>query len=93
MFVINPHGHFFVIRADEVEIDPSALIDCDLFDTEQAMMEAVCRTQDLDMDEIEGMAMVIMRSRITGEPVCVEDRGAVETIEGDVAQYVRDYEM
>lgn len=91
MFVINQYGHFFEIKTEGLSIRPEDLKGCTLYETERAMLEAVCEQNDLQMDEVEGGTLVVQFSPLVGCALCFEGRGMHEEIDGDVAKYVSEF--
>ncbi len=91
LFTLNKTQHYFEVNAQEVVVDRNALQDCQLFDNEKALLEAVCAATGCDMDEIEGSVFYItMRN---GEPVMVDDRGFASVIEGTVEDFISNFEV
>lgn len=88
MFVINKNGHYFEIN---VNVDSNAFRGCTFFNTEQAMLEAVCQQQNLEIDEVEGSTLSVVQ-RKDGIYV-VNDRCDMEEVDTTVEAFISEYEL
>lgn len=88
MFVINNNGHFFQID-QKIDADLKAFRGCRFFDTEKAMLEAVCKDNNLQMDEVEGGTFFI--SQQDDDLYLIDDRGFKFEIEEPVEAFINDY--
>ena len=57
-YVLNAQGHYFVVKC---RVDTGKLQGCELFDTYDALMEAVCRRHGLEREEVEALEIVVTR--------------------------------
>lgn len=101
-YVVNGNGYFFEVL-DEVPLDPARLIDCQVLDSLVALYEASSAITGVEVDELEGLEMVIRYRYLgaNGAPyhlTCLGDRGEVEHIEdtveyqrGGLEEYLSDY--
>jgi hypothetical protein len=89
LFLMNAHGHYFEVSVQEVTVDKALLGECMLFDSEPALLEAVCRETGCELDEVAGSTFYI--SLRNGAPTLIDDRGFAHDIEGPVEAFIADY--
>lgn len=86
MFVINKNGHYFEIN---VNVDTNSFHNCTFFDSEQAMLEAVCQQQGLEMEEVEGSTLSVVQR---GNSIyIVNDRCDMEEVDTTVEAFISEY--
>jgi hypothetical protein len=90
MFVINKNGHFFEINSN-VEFKIKDFKGCRFFDDEETMLQAVCKDQNLEMDEVAGGTFFITRSERFDKLQLVDDRGFFFDIEESVEDFINEY--
>lgn len=89
LFPMNAHGHYFEVNVQEVTVDKALLSGCLLFDSEQALLEAVCRETGCELEEVAGGTFYITLRN--GAPTLIDDRGFAHAIEGPVEAFIADY--
>ncbi|PXX95863.1 hypothetical protein [Halomonas sp. LBP4] len=87
-YVMNEHGHFFVV---ELSIDEAKLSGCELYDTYDDLMDAVCRRHSLSREEVEACEYVVKDTK--DGPAIFEDRGFSEPVTGSVEAAISQYIM
>lgn len=87
-YVMNEHGHFFVV---ELSIDEAKLSGCELYDTYDDLMDAVCRRHSLSREEVEACEYVVKDTK--DGPAIFEDRGFSEPVAGSVEAAISQYIM
>ncbi len=55
MFVLNKHGHYFVIQGAPVNESLLKELGCEIFSTIQELYLAASKKNHIDVDEIEGL--------------------------------------
>lgn len=91
LFILNKTQHYFEVNTQLVAVNKTALQDCQLFDNEKALLEAVCAATGCEMDEVAGSVFYItMRD---GGPVMVDDRGFAYGFDVTVEDYISNFEM
>lgn len=91
LFVMNTYGCYFEVNANEITLDKDALRDCQFFDTEELMFEAVCEMSGCTMEEIKGTAFFITVRH--GEIVMIDDRGHQHEFSGATEDFISDFEV
>lgn len=87
LHVMNKHGFIFKIDP-KTKIKAEDLTDCQMFDSEEAAQQAQAEKFGISLDEVT-LPWLIQPSETKGiraQVVC--DRGSVNDIEGDPAEYV-----
>lgn len=91
LFVMNSRGHYFEVNMRDVAVDKGRLRDCQLYESESALMQAVGRQTGCSVNELVGSAFYItMRN---GAPTIIDDRGFAQAIEGPVEDFIADFEL
>lgn len=86
MFVMNQYGHYFEIDTNEIIVSSEQFNECNFFDNEEALLQAVCSKTGCGIDEVEGTTFVVTNKN--GLPVSIDDRGVAEIIDGSVEAFV-----
>lgn len=87
-YVMNQHGHFFVV---EVSIDEASLSGCKLYDTYDALMAAASQLHSLSREEVEACEYVVKDTK--DGPAIFGDRGFSEPVTGSVEAAISQYTM
>lgn len=87
-YVMNQHGHFFVV---EVSILEGSLSGCELYGTYDDLMKAACRRHSLSRDEVEACEYVVKDTQ--DGPAIFGDRGFSEPVTGSVEAAISQYIM
>jgi len=91
LFVMNSRGHYFEVNLRDVAVDKGRLRDCQLYDSEAALMQEVARQTGCSVNEVVGSAFYItMRN---GLPTIIDDRGNAEAIEATIEDFISDFEL
>ncbi len=91
LYLMNKHGHYFKLNLTALEVDKDRLHGCTFYESEAALLEAVCRLTGCDLDEVSGStSYVALRN---GEPTIFDARGIGEAIEGPVEDCIVEYEV
>jgi hypothetical protein len=90
MFIINKNGHYFEIN-ENINVDTNTFHNCTFFETEEAMLEAVCKQQNLEIDEVEGSTLSVVQ-REDGTYV-MNDRCDMEEVDTTVEAFISEYEL
>lgn len=91
LFVMNVNSHYFEINIQEVAVNKEQMRECRFFDTEEALLEAVCSATGCDLEEVEGSTFYItMRN---GSLTMIDDRGFAHPIDDPVEDYLADFAL
>lgn len=86
MFVMNKCGHYFEIDTNEITVSRERFDECQFFDNEEALLQAVCSKTGCSLDEVEGSTFYITKK--DGVPVVIDDRCITAGINEPVGTFV-----
>lgn len=99
-YIINPMGYFFeVVEGIPLSLEDLQQAGCEVCPNKAIMYESLMNTAGYDLDEIEGMELVIKLDH-QGRLICVEARGPIEYItdsndyqRGGMTEFITEWEL
>ncbi|MDP4032810.1 MAG: hypothetical protein Q8P60_08175 [Pseudorhodobacter sp.] len=91
LYVMNVNGHYFEINTQEIAVEKELLSECRFFDTEKALLEAVCSSTGCDLEEVEGSTLYITVRN--SDLTMIDDRGFPHAIDCAVEDYIANFEL
>jgi len=71
LYITNTYNYFF--KVDEQDINVADLKDCTIHETEEAMYAHVCAACGLELDEVEGSAILVTKTQASAPNDCMYD--------------------
>lgn len=90
MFVMNQYGHYFEFDTN-LEADFKAFHGCQFFDTEEAMLQEVCKQQNLQMEEVEGSTLFVTEQQ--GAIFVINDRCDKDEVDTKLETFISEYQL
>lgn len=92
LFIANSQSHYFSVSPTvQLDIERLKTQGCTICSTLQDLYTHIMEALSLEIDEVEGTELLITTSN--NETKCIDDRGNLEVINGDVNDFISQYTL